>query len=115
MLEPDFCSNNLAEDRSFYDKFKYAVIENGYISWRRSASSDNIFIMNDVSMTSGQFQEDVHVHLTVTQTDGLTDMFCTCAMYGVLLQMVRRSLPDENLDDVNRTNLKCCHIRLLMI
>ena len=68
--------------------------------------------MNDVSMTRGQFQEDVYVHLTVTQTDGLTDMFCTCAMYGVLLQMARISLPDKNLDEVNLTNLKCCHIRL---
>ena len=33
-------------------------------------------------------------------------------MYDVLLQMARISLPDENLDEVNPTNLKCCHIRL---
>lgn len=118
MLEPHLCCDNLIEDRSLYATFKYAVIENGYISWRRSTSDDNIFTVNDVSMTNGHFQEDVYVHLTMLQTDSLTDMFYTCAMYSVHRKCKCKwccNFNIDNFDKVSITNLKCCHIRLFDI
>ncbi|KAL3874431.1 hypothetical protein ACJMK2_037443, partial [Sinanodonta woodiana] len=110
-IDPQFSSDNIAEERSCYDKFKYAMIENGHVIWRRSAANVNIFTMNEVSMTTGLFQEDCYVHLTKTDIDNTTELFCTCGMYGIILQLATISIPQDNLDEVDLSDVKCCHMR----
>lgn len=110
-IDPQFSSDNIAEERSCYDKFKYAMIENGHVIWRRSAANVNIFTMNEVSMTTGLFQEDCYVHLTKTDIDNTTELFCSCGMYGILLQLATISIPQDNLDEVDLSDVKCCHMR----
>ncbi|KAL3885944.1 hypothetical protein ACJMK2_025975 [Sinanodonta woodiana] len=95
-----FSSDNIAEERSCYDKFKYAMIENGHVIWRRSAANVNIFTMNEVSMTTGLVQEDCYVHLTKTDIDNTTELFCSCGI-----------IPQDNLDEVDLSDVKCCHMR----
>ena len=111
-LDPQFSSRNMSQKTSPYETFKFAMIENGHLFWRRSSANIDIFVMNDVSMTTGLFQEDCYVHLTRLTYDGVTELTCTCTMYTTLLQVVSFGVSEEELDDMDLGNINCCHMRL---
>ena len=55
--------------------------------WRRSSATIDILTMNDVSMTTGLFQEDCFVHLTRVSIEGDIELTCSCNMYATLMQV----------------------------
>ena len=111
-VDHDFSSQNLHQERSAYDKFKVALINNGNVIWRRSADGVDIFAMNDVSISTGLFQEDSYVHLTRTTVDGISDLTCSCSMFTTLMQVVSLGLPEDEFDGTDMSDVQCCHMRV---
>ena len=110
-LDPEFSSRNVFEEASSYEKFKLAVIENGNLFWRRSGKCDH-FAMNDVSMTTGVFQEDCYVHLTFISSDDISELSCSCSMYTTLIQVAALGVSEQDFEGMNLENVNCCHMRL---
>ena len=110
-LDPEFSSQNIFQEASPYEKFKLAVTENGNLFWRRSGRCDH-FALNDVNMTTGIFQEDCYVHLTLTTSDGVSELSCSCSMYTTLVQIASFGVSEQEFEDMNLENVNCCHMRL---
>ena len=111
-IDPEFSSQNLHQERSAYEKFKFALISNGNLVWRHSADGVDIFAMNDVNISTGLFQEDCYVHLTKTTVDGVSDLTCSCSMFTTLMQVASLGLSEEEFDGTDLSEVQCCHIRL---
>ena len=99
----------MSQNTSLYEIFKFAMIENGHLFWRRSSANIDIFVMNDVSMTTRLFQEDCYDHLMRLTHDGVTELTCSCSMYTNLLQVV--SFGVSELADKDLGNINCCPVR----
>ena len=112
-FDPRFTSRNLAQNTSPFDSFKFAMIENGNMFWRRSSANVDIFTMNDVSMTTGLFQEDCFVHLTRVSIEGEFELTCSCSMYATLMQVASIGVSDVEFDEMDLQNINCCHMKLL--
>ena len=111
-VDHDFSSQNLHQERSAYDKFKVALINNGNVIWRHSADGVDIFAINDVSISTGLFQEDSYVHLTRTTVDGISDLTCSCSMFTTLMQVASLGLPEDEFDGTDMSDVQCCHMRV---
>ena len=112
-FDPWFTSRNLAQNTSPFDSFKFAMIENGNMFWRRSSANIDIFTMNDVSMTTGLFQGDCFVHLTRVSIEGEFELLCSCSMYATLMQVASISVSDVEFDEMDLQNINYCHMKLL--
>lgn len=111
-LDPEFSARNLSQEATAYEKFKFAIIENGHVFWRRTSANVDIFAMNDVNMTTGLFQEDCYAHLTRVNIDGAFDLTCSCSMYTTLMQVACLGVSEQEFEEMDLGNVNCCHMRL---
>ena len=111
-VDHGFSSQNLHQDRSVYDKFRIALSNGGNVIWRHSSDGVDIFAMNDVSISTGHFQEDCYVHLTRTSVDGISDLTCSCSMFSTLMQVASLGVPEDEFDGTYMSEVQCCHMRV---
>lgn len=110
--DPQFSPENLYEASSRYETFKLAMIDHGHLFWRHSSGKVDIFAMNDVSMTTGLFQEDCYAHITLVNIDGVYELYCSCSMYTILMQLASLGVSEEEFAETDITNVRCCHMQL---